>query len=108
MPPSGYTAEQTNSLSFFLESVCNSLIEEGKAKNLSPLDALKNECNNINIIQNSDSIKSFQQNTLLITKEFYQELIKKKPKSYDDLLEKGKINLSDFKKNILEIHVPPI
>ncbi len=107
MPPSGYKPTEADSVVSFLESICESLITEGIEKKLSPTDALKNECENIQSIENS-GCEIYQAGTLLLTRQLYAQLLSSNPKNYEELRKERDKQLCIVKENILSIHVPSI
>jgi len=107
MPPSGYKPTEADSVVSFLESVCESLIDEGREKKLSPCDALRRECENIKLIENGNC-EIYQVGALLLTREFYMQLLSSNPTTYEDLRDARNRQLRIVKENILSIHVPSI
>lgn len=107
MPPSGYNLIEAKSITSFLDSICKSLIDEGKEKKLSPQNALKAECNNIQIILNSEC-SAYQSVVLSLTRHFYKSALSENPKSYEELRSIMKKELELVGDDILSIHVPEI
>ena len=108
MPPSGYTLEQSNSIINFWVSCSKSLEKEAVVNELSPVDALKKEVENINQIIVSNEFDNISNIILELTKWFYNEIINKAPKSfveYNMYVEELAIKA---KKSILHIHVTSI
>lgn len=108
MPPSGYTVDQSSSVINFLVSCANSLEKEGVQKNLSPVDALKSECENINVILGNKNCEYFAGGVLALTHIFYSDLLAKKPKNYDEYRMMVVKALEEAKDEILAVHVPEI
>jgi len=108
MPPSGFNLEQSGKIIEYLDSISDSLRQEGLQKGLSPIEALKNEINNIENIVESEFFNPLSKFLLLMTKEFYVELGEKNPDSYSDFINIKKVVLERIRKDILEIHVPEV
>ena len=108
MPPSGYNIDQTSSVATFLASVSCSLENEGLKKNLLPVEAMKAECRNINIILMQRNGDLFADAVLTLTKIFYEEIIQSDPLTYEDYRQKVAEIVSRAKEQITRVHVPEI
>jgi len=107
MPPSGYNSTEARAITSFLDSISQSLIEEGTKKQLSPKDAIQAECNNIQAIL-SGQCSPYQSAVLSLTRDFYKIALTKEPNSYDDLRSVMVKELESVGDEILAIHVPEI
>lgn len=108
MPPSGYTLEQSKSVNDFLGSCANALEKEGIEKKLSPIEALKSECDNIKIILHAGNEECFATGVLNLTHSFYSELINLEPKTYSEFHLLVNKTLNKVKDEVLRVHVPEI
>ena len=108
MPPSGFNKVQAKKVSSFLKLCLQDLIKETKKFNLTYVEALTNEINNIDLINSDDKSESNSYHLLIIIRSFYSDLLKLKPKSELEMLEFGKDIYKKIKSDILDIHVPKI
>jgi hypothetical protein len=108
MPPSGYTAPQSKSIIEFLNSVSNSLKEEGLSFDLTPTQALQREIDNISIIIDAKEFGESENKVLELTGSFYQRILDKNPIDYQDFDAIRKTLLKETDAQILKIHVPTI
>ena len=108
MPPSGYTLGQSKSIINFLISCSEALEKEAVDNELSPIDALRREVENINQIIASNEFKNVSHIILELTKWFYNEIINKAPKSFEEYSRYVEELAVKAKKDILHIHVPSI
>ena len=107
MPPSGYKNEEALFITYFLKSIGESLIKEGKEKKLSPCDALKRECNNIDSIVKTKCTK-YQSTVLFLTKHYYTMVLLEKPDSYNEVRSIMEKQLKIVESDIVQVHVPEI
>lgn len=108
MPPSGYTTDQKDYIVNFLKSCAKSLELEGRQKGLNIIEALSNECRNIEWILKEEKVSSIQENILNLTRSFYKLILAENPQNYSEfevLIEKVEESISD---SVLRIHVPEI
>jgi hypothetical protein len=108
MPPSGYTAPQSKSIINFLDSVSNSLKEEGVSFCLTPSEALQREINNIDVILDSEKFGESENKVLELTRSFYQRILNKRPLDYQNFDTIRDSLLEETDVQILKIHVPTI
>ncbi len=108
MPPSGYTSEQADSIINFLVSCSKALEKEAVGNGLSLTDALRKEVENINQIIASNEFGDVSNIILELTKWFYNEIINKAHKSFEEYSRYVEELAVNAKKDILHIHVPSI
>lgn len=107
MPPSGYSIEQSDYIRDFLESVSHSLEKEGIEKNLTPIQAMEAECENIHLIA-KDSDNLAEKSVLFLTKHFYLKVLEQAPQSYLEYRKSVETVLPNIREVILSVHVPEI
>ena len=108
MPPSGYSMKQSSSISDFLESVSKELKNESISLGLSPEEGLRKEIGNIIEIQNSNKFGKLSNIVLELTHWFYEQILAKNPKTFEEYDEVKKAILEEVRGEILTIHVPSI
>ena len=108
MPPSGYSKKQSESIVDFLKSVSDSLKMEGISFELSPIEALNKEINNINEIVVSEQFNIMSNIVLELTKWFYQRILEFNPLDYEIFIEIRDKIIVEVASDILAIHVPKI
>lgn len=108
MPPSGYNQIQIGSIVTFLKSVAHELKQEGQMKQLTPVQAINAECENIQIILNEENGQHYADQVLKFTFVFYGNLKQKQPENYIDFDTCVEQALQEVEKQIKAVHVPEI
>lgn len=108
MPPSGYSMKQSSSIGDFLKSVSDELKNESVSLGLGPEEGLQKEIGNIAEIQESNKFGKLSNIVLELTNWFYERILAKKPKTFQEYDEARATILEDVQEEILAIHVPPI
>ena len=85
MPPSGYTRQQADLIRSFLASCVEALEAESASACRTASEALQHEISGINSVLESCSSQPFALQTLLLTRELYSQLLKRNPRTFEDL-----------------------
>lgn len=105
MPPSGYDVGQTRLIAEFLRSCAKALARENDPIR-SPIEALRREVRHIQQDVGSTVRGEAENSVLGLTRAFYNELISRHPKDYDDLLGVVEESLRAIEEAIRSIQVP--
>ena len=108
MPPSGYTKIQSKYIVNFLVSCAESLKQEAMQKNLLPVKALSNECENIMAIITDETQYDIEILVLQTTLNFYKRIIDCSPHDFEQYDQIVKTIAQEIDDAILSIHVPEI
>ncbi len=104
MPPSGYNNNQAKSLSEFLLSCVEALVQENRGL-CEPQGAIGREIDSIGNDLKHEKRPEFEWYLLGLTKAFYEALLTGCPQELDDLPEHAEKCMRDFRSRILSIHV---
>ena len=104
MPPSGYNKNQAESLSDFLLSCVDALVQENRGLR-EPHTAIKREIDSINRDLRRETRPEFERFLLGLTKSFYEALLPDCPRELDILPHHAEQRMEEFRSRILSIHV---
>ena len=107
MPPSGYSAEQSQSIVEFLRS-CASALEAEAAELRQPLtQALCRERDDVDRVLPSTGQEPFAGHVLRLTRDFYARVAEAAPVSAETYWNVVESVLEEVGRAILAVHVPP-
>lgn len=107
MPPSGYSRQQSGSISHFLRSCSEALERENRAKDRGPTEALRSECADIERALGNGIEDPLVRSVLALTREFYADVESQAPQDYGEFRTAVSRSLERTEKAILDVHVEP-
>lgn len=105
MPPSGYSNDQSSSISRFLRSCSEALEFEGTEKGLRPVEALRDECLDIDRALEAQSYDALVQSVLALTRAFYLDIASQNPSSYSEFRAAVHESVRKAESEILAVHL---
>jgi hypothetical protein len=105
MPPSGYTRPQADLIGTFLASCIEALEAENSTLCRTVSEALQHEIRGIDSVLESCSSQPFALQTLLLTREFYLQILKLSPRTFEDLKSSVPHVMKSVISEITSVHV---
>lgn len=105
MPPSGYSQEQSELITKFLESCAHALEEEASKGDIALHEALRFECDNIQAVLANEQLDYFAHSVLKLTLFFYEKLRGKQIRDSATFSNELKNILQTVASSISSIHV---